>query len=833
MAYKRKGGLEVAVEDGSDILRITPLGAGNEVGRSCIVVEYKNKRIMLDAGVHPAYSGLGALPFFDEIDPASIDMLLVTHFHLDHAAAVPYFMEKTTFQGRTFMTHPTKAIYKWLLADYVRVTNVGADEQLYDEEDLKRSYERIEAIDYHQVVEVDGVRFSAYNAGHVLGAAMFLIEIAGIKILYTGDYSREEDRHLMAAEKPNARIDVLICESTFGVQSHEPRLEREARFTSITHQIIRRGGRCLIPVFALGWAQELLLILDEYWEAHPELDAVPIYYASSLARKCIAIYQTYIHMMNEHIRRQFATSNPFIFKHISYLRNIQQFEDLGPCVMVASPGMLQNGLSRELFEKWCSEKRNGILITGYSVEGTLARHILSEPSEIDSIRGGKLAVRLTIGSITFSAHVDFTQNSEFIHQVQAPHVVLVHGETNAMSRLRAALQDQFTTREVPTKVYTPRNCETVELRFKEEKVARVVGDLALRTADSLGIAQPGATPEDNLTTTDSPKKKPRAEEPSSTDKLVPLDGILVTKDYEYRIMDEQYLCEFTGLQPTEILQRQAIPYYGSLSLLRYHLEQMFGTVHQNTVGNHPVTCAEHFGTDVYFKQMTTQLPGDKMKQEAETAEKGSGSTTVLSVYEAVDVIHQPDEGLVELAWMGNYLNDMVADSIVAIVVNIECSPASVKLTRSECGHHGHGPTPASPEKSPSGHVFASGLALEQVATVQKFLEEQFGSVVQLDQPQWDNLLRTYQQHEEGQVAEEVEVQPREDQEKSDQPQETSPKVPQEGTLLTEVVGLKITLDDDYALLNLDDFSIKTTSKPLQERLHRVLRRVCQTLRPCK
>lgn len=100
-----------------------------------------------------------------------------------------------------------------------------------------------------------------------------------------------------------------------------------------------------MPVFALGRAQELLLILDEYWEAHPELDSIPIYYASSLAKRCMAVYQTYINMMNARIRKQFAISNPFVFKHISNLKNVEQFEDSGPCVMMASPGMLQVSMS--------------------------------------------------------------------------------------------------------------------------------------------------------------------------------------------------------------------------------------------------------------------------------------------------------------------------------------------------------------------------------------------------------------------------------------------------------------------------------------------------------
>ena len=145
----------------------------------------------------------------------------------------------------------------------------------------------------------------------------------------------------MAAEVPPVQPDVLITESTYGVQSYQPRLEKESRFTTLVHSIVSRGGRCLMPVFALGRAQELLLILDEYWEAHPELESVPIYYASSLAKKCMAVYQTYINMMNARIRKQFAVSNPFVFKHISNLKNMDNFDDVGPCVMMASPGMLQ------------------------------------------------------------------------------------------------------------------------------------------------------------------------------------------------------------------------------------------------------------------------------------------------------------------------------------------------------------------------------------------------------------------------------------------------------------------------------------------------------------
>ena len=148
---------------------------------------------------------------------------------------------------------------------------------------------------------------------------MFMVDIAGVRVLYIGDYSCEEDRLLRAAEIPQFSPDICIIESTYGVQLHQPRNVREKHFTNVIHSTISQGGRVLILAFALGRAQELLLILDEYLSNHPELNNIPIYYVSPLAKRCIAVYLTYINSMNDRIRNQFANSNPFDFKHISPL----------------------------------------------------------------------------------------------------------------------------------------------------------------------------------------------------------------------------------------------------------------------------------------------------------------------------------------------------------------------------------------------------------------------------------------------------------------------------------------------------------------------------------
>jgi cleavage and polyadenylation specificity factor subunit 3 len=259
----------------------------------------------------------------------------------------------------------------------------------------------------------------------------------------------EDDRHLMAAELPGKKPDVLIVESTYGVQVHASRAEREARFTGTIERIVSRGGRCLIPVFALGRAQELLLILDEYWQANPHLHGIPIWYASKLASRALRVYQTYANMMNARIRAQMDVSNPFSFRFIQNLKSIdvQNFDDSGPSVVFASPGMLQSGVSRQLFDRWATDPKNGVMLAGYAVEHTLAKEIMNQPKEVVTLEGRRQALNCLVDHVSFSAHVDFVQNRSFITQTDPKHIILVHGAKDEMGRLKSALLLQY--RQLP------------------------------------------------------------------------------------------------------------------------------------------------------------------------------------------------------------------------------------------------------------------------------------------------------------------------------------------------------------------------------------------------
>ena len=155
--------------------------------------------------------------------------------------------------------------------------------------------------------------------------------------------------------------------------------------------------------------------------------------------------QTYLQYMNSRIQGH-TDRNPFRFRHITNLRSERDFEDDGPSVVLATPGMLQSGLSRRLFERWCRFSNNGVVLAGYSVKGTLANDLLENPGQIRAMDGRPLNVKCVTTSISFSAHADFEQTSEFVDALAPPKIVLVHGEKNTMKRLYNALYSKHSHR---------------------------------------------------------------------------------------------------------------------------------------------------------------------------------------------------------------------------------------------------------------------------------------------------------------------------------------------------------------------------------------------------
>lgn len=412
----------------------------------------------------------------------------------------------------------------------------------------------------------------------------------------------------------------MIIESTYGVSSHRPREEREERFVRTVREIIEQGGRCLLPVVALGRAQELLLMLDEHWEQNPEIRHVPIYQASGLAQRAMSVYQTYIEFMNDVIRSAFQIANPFKFKHVQHL--IGAFDDTGVCVVLATPSMLQSGMSRELFDSWCENPKNGCIIADFAVQGTLAREILSEPATITTRQGLRVPLRCRVESISFSAHADFPQTRDFLDATAPPHVVLVHGEMTEMGRLKRALEQKAAADGKQRTVHMPKNCQTISMEVAVEKRAKVLGRLAEKVID-------GST----------------------------LSGILVRKGFADTVVDPSELGSLTKLQTSSITQKQALPVTRSLSDIRLDLEMLVHCVREDTSkdidvrtdGEAPATSIV-VGERVRIRYCFGAYGGKEPKRE--------GAETNFIVLE----------------WESSPRNDLLADAVVAVVLKAEPPP---------------------------------------------------------------------------------------------------------------------------------------------------------------
>lgn len=713
---------------------------------------------------------------------------------------------------------------------------------------------------------------------------MYLIEIAGLKILFTGDYSRETDRHLIPASVPRGvKVDCLITESTFGISTHVPRMERETALMKAVTSILNRGGRALLPVPAIGQGQEVLLILEDYWHRHEEFRRFPIYYASSLARKCMVVYQTYIDAMNESIRAKFQASQvggdggqqqqqqqgPWDFRYIRSLKGLDRFDDVGGCVMLASPGMLQNGVSRSLLERWAPDAKNGLVITGYSVEGTMAKQIVLEPDSIPAVmtgnqnqRGGgggllkrpgmpgaaageeksMIPRRLTVQEYSFAAHVDGQENREFIEEVNAPVVILVHGEKHNMNRMKSRLLSlqKF-------KVYSPANCEEVRIPFRQDKVARVVGRLASEIQPPVaGLPSPPGSEEEEEEGDETEAKRRKEKE----DGAVVMSGVLVQNDFKLSLMAPQDLKEYAGLTTTTIRCKQRITLGAAgVELIRWALEGTFGTV---TIISDPAS-SERNGKDMTNGK--TEYADEEVERQSPTVFEVMGG--------AVRLTCRPG-GEIEMEWEGNRNNDSIADAVMAVLLTIESSPAAIKQSskmhshsHSHSHHHNHNhnhsqqqgsakdydtfggsPTQEHPANgfdvalrgSGSGNPLATATPKERLDRLFLFLEAQFGedAIAPIAEPKLpartDRAARDDRDDRAGsEVAEEEDVVAHE--------KAVAAELARLHDLGIPVPGLEIRVDKMVARVWLETLQVECGNKSFADRVRAVVERGVETVAP--
>lgn len=425
---------------------VIPLGSGQEVGRSCVVVSIKNKTIMFDCGIHMGFNDKRRFPDFSCISRTGnfdriIDCVIISHCHLDHCGALPYFTEVLGYAGPIYMTHPTKAIIPLLLDDFLKVLELkpGEGAASYRKEDVSNCIKKITGMAMHQTIEIEpGFTIAPYYAGHVLGAAMFHVTVGNQSVVYTGDFSTVTEAHLKPAYIDCIRPDLLITESTYGGVVRERRLSKERKFLQLIEKHLAQDGRVLIPIFALGRAQELCLLLESHWEEN-SLNS-PIYFAGQLIEKANSVYRRFINYTTDKLKNQFQESNPFDFKHIKPYRD--GVEKDAPCVIFASPGMLHSGMSLTLFKRLCSSPRNLLILSGYCARGTYGEQVLRGDKEI-TINGLTKQIRMKVVNLAFSAHADTFGINKIIRMCQPKLVMLVHGDPKRMRNLSSQIEDDL------------------------------------------------------------------------------------------------------------------------------------------------------------------------------------------------------------------------------------------------------------------------------------------------------------------------------------------------------------------------------------------------------
>ncbi|MBI2631824.1 beta-CASP ribonuclease aCPSF1 [Candidatus Pacearchaeota archaeon] len=455
-------------------VRITYLGSGRQVGRSCLLLHTPNSKILLDCGINPAIAeGQERFPYLNisEIgDINSIDAIILSHAHTDHSALIPY-MFKMGYRGPVYLTEPTRDISALLALDFIGVAYKQASSPLYKAEDIKEMVRHSISLDYGVVYDITpDMRITFYNAGHVLGSAQVHINIGnGLhNFVYGADTKYGKTRLLDPAVNHFPRIETLTIEATYGGKDDllPPRKEAEDKFIEMAKRTIERGGKILLPELGLGHAQETLLRVEEAIRTNT-LPKVPVY-IDGMIWDITAIHTAYPDFLSSSVRNQiFQDNNPFIsdiFKRVGSPTERKEVIEGGHCIIIATSGMLVGGASVEYFKNLADNPNNLIVFGCYQALGSTGRQVQEGTKEVflAGESGGKIQVKLEVQTLSgLSAHSGRNELIQYISRMnQKQKKILVnHGEVSKCLDLASSLYKQHKIETV-----VPRNLETIRLK---------------------------------------------------------------------------------------------------------------------------------------------------------------------------------------------------------------------------------------------------------------------------------------------------------------------------------------------------------------------------------
>ncbi len=456
------------------------LGGAMEIGGSAILVEMAGQRILLDSGIRQK-AGVDPLPDFRRIqERGGVDAIVVSHAHMDHTGTLPV-ISKAYPNARIYATAMTIDLARVLLYDSIKLMDRQQEGiPAYAQKDVEALFERMAGLRYEQEMEIlPGVSLTLYQAGHIAGAACVLLRSADGTVFYSGDFSAFAQNTIEGIRLPKLRPDIAIVESTYGDRLHSNRQIEEKQLVETAAECVEKGGKMLIPTFALGRAQEVLLILKRAM-ARGELPKVRVY-VDGMVRDMNTAYMRNPWFLKSALARQIGKGHDIFYsEEIVPVGPKDKREELvnmeGAAIFVSSSGMLTGGPSVEYAKRIAPMENGYIVITGYQDEEAPGRQILEllESPEGEerflALGDTRVPVRCTLRKAGLSAHGDKSEIEGLLESLSARNVFLVHGDREVIPKLAAGLELDYRTR-----IFTPEagNSECVWLKSPRQQLKKV------------------------------------------------------------------------------------------------------------------------------------------------------------------------------------------------------------------------------------------------------------------------------------------------------------------------------------------------------------------------
>ncbi len=454
-------------------IRLSFLGAARQVGRTCFLLQTPESRIIIDCGIDPSESGSEEYPFLDapEFNISEIDAVVVTHSHLDHSGVVPYLF-KYGYRGPVYCTYPTRDVMALLQLDMIKIQRAEGKEPIYTSEEVRQMVLHTICLDYDEVSDITpDVRLTLYNAGHILGSAIAHFNIGnGLhNFAYTGDLKYGRTNVLEPGNTQFPRIETLMIESTYGGKSNTmAEKSADEEMISVVKKTFERGGKVLMPVLGSGRAQEVMIIIERLMR-EKKMPEAPVYLDGMLT-DITAIHTAYPEYLNRTLRQQIfhKENNPFlspIFKKVGSHKERQQIiEEEGPCLILATSGMLMGGPSVQYLRALCEGKKHSLVFSCYQPQGSLGQRIRDGHKEIIRREHGKqeiFTINMSVHRVEITQHSDRRQLMNYVKRCspQPRKVIVVHGEASRCLDLASSIHKSYRMETV-----APKNLDVIRLK---------------------------------------------------------------------------------------------------------------------------------------------------------------------------------------------------------------------------------------------------------------------------------------------------------------------------------------------------------------------------------